>query len=206
MRSSTARGTKQLALNFAENSLTNLLLHELTRKKEGAIRFSELRMVVAKDPEAELDRLYRYYVDRDFATPQYVELIMEREVRSNLRTLGLADDFKEARLSDGVYQARFPFARMVHNFADDVIKPISLSQERPESIIEHANKWSYAVRRLRKASLIKGKVLFPVKKPVDATSNRHDAFLEAMAMLEREGNVTPHSPSATKLRQALTLM
>lgn len=206
MRSSTNRAISQLALNFSEDSITNLMLHELTRKKEGVVRFSELRMVVAKDPAVELDRLYRYYVDRDFATPQYVEQIMEREIRSSLKTLGLADDFREARLKDGVYQARFPFVRMHQNSAEDVIKPISLSQERPESIIEHANKWSYAVRRLKRASVIKGKVLFSIKEPEEANSARVDAFREAKNMLERDGDIATLSTSVVDIRNALARM
>lgn len=204
MRSYTSRFTKQLALNFEDRSLTNLLLEELTRKKEGVVRFSELRMVLTKDPREELERLYRYYVDREFATPQYVEQIMEKEVRSSLKSLGLADRYSEVRLRDGVYKARFPFVSMNRDFADDVIKPISLSQERPESIIEHGNKWSYAVRRLRDAKVIRGSVLFPIKPPDETSASRFDAYLEARDMLEREGGTVVLSTGARDIKHALS--
>lgn len=204
MRSATTRERKQLALNFKEKSLTNLLLQEITRKKEGVVRFSEVRMVLAKDADAELERLYRYYVDREFATPQYIEQIMEKEVRSSLKTLGLSDQYAEARLKDGVYQARFPFVAQQNGAAVCVIKPISLSQERPESIIEHGNKWSYAVQRLTRAGKIRGSVLFPIRAPETGDDSRRSAFLEACEMLRTAGASVALSTDVDDLRGALS--
>ncbi|WP_454268571.1 DUF3037 domain-containing protein [Roseovarius sp. MBR-51] len=203
MRAATTRDRKQLALNFEERSLTNLLLHELTRKKEGVIRFSEVRMVLAKDASSELERLYRYYVDRDFATPQYVEQIMEKEVRGSLKFLGLSDRYAEMRLRDGVYQARFPFVEMQGDAAHDVIKPISLKQERPESIIEHGNKWSYAVRRLRQSGVIRGSVLFPIRAPETEDRRRYSAYIEARNMLEAAGVSVTLSTAASDIKSVL---
>ncbi len=204
MRSATTRERTQLALNFGEKSLTNLLLQEITRKKEGVVRFSEVRMVLAKDAEAELDRLYRYYVDREFATPQYIEQVMEKEVRSSLKTLGLSERYTEARLQDGVYQARFPFVELQDGAALYVIKPISLSQERPESIIEHGNKWSYAVHRLTKAGKIRGPVLFPIRAPETGDDRRYSAFREACEMLRTSGASVALSTAVGDIKGAMS--
>ncbi|ULB09169.1 DUF3037 domain-containing protein [Cereibacter azotoformans] len=204
MRSATTRDSKQLALNFEGKSLTNLILQEITRKKEGVIRFSEVRMVLAKDANAELERLYRYYVDREFATPQYIEQIMEKEVRASLKTLGVADRYTEARLQDGVYQARFPFVELQNGLAHGVIKPISLSQERPESIIEHGNKWSYAVHRLKKVGKIRGSVLFPMRAPEAGDERRYSAYLEACELLRSSGAHVALSTDVSDIKNGLS--
>jgi hypothetical protein len=186
MKRLTNFNARQLSLNFGNEALAVLLLQEMMRKKEGVIRFSDLRMSVTSDPETEVERLYKYYVDKDFVTPQYVEQLLEKTVRAQLRYLSVDDCFVEMKLTDGPYQARFPFVKVEKSNIVAAIKPISLSQERPEAIIEHANKWAYALRRLRSAGKLPEKILLPTKMPEDG-GKRTIAYHEAAAMLSDAG-------------------
>lgn len=203
MKRSTNRNPKQLALAFEDMTVANLLLQELLRKREGVIRFDKVRMTVASNPKAELERLYGYYVDRNFVTPQYIEQVMEKEVRATLKYLNVSEQYTEARLSDGVYQARFPFVNLSNGVARHTIKPISLAQERPEAIIEHANKWAYALKRLRASGKIDGDVLFPVRPPEGGAKSRCDAFEEGKELLESEGGQVVIATGASELRKFL---
>lgn len=201
MKRFTNNDMSQLALTFEDMSVSNLLMQELLRKKEGVIRFDKLRMAIAENPKKELERLYAYYVDRSFATPQYIEQVLEKEVRESLKELNISDRYIEARLHDGVYQARLPFVRYHDGKVQHAIKPISLSQERPEAIIEHANKWAYAISRLKEAGKISGKVLFPARAPDTDKDARYSAFREAKELLEKVGGKVVPTTEAAKLKQ-----
>jgi Protein of unknown function (DUF3037) len=204
MKRLTNFNAKQLSLNFGNKAIAVLLLQELLRKKEGVIRFSDIRMSVTSDPEAEVERLYKYYVEKDFVTPQYVEQLLEKSIRSQLKALSAEDRFVEMKLTDGPYQARFPFVRMANGAVTGAIKPISLSQERPEAIIEHANKWSYALRRLKKAGVLPSSILLPAKMP-DSGAKRAAAYHEAAAMLLDAGGYVVSEKDTNALKDYIRL-
>ena len=63
MKRVSNQNMRQPSFQFKDQSVANLMLQELLRKREGMIRFSEIRMTVANDAASELDRLNRYYVD-----------------------------------------------------------------------------------------------------------------------------------------------
>lgn len=203
MKRLTNFNAKQLSLNFGTEALSVLLLQEMMRKKEGVIRFSDLRLSVTSDPESEVERLYKYYVDKDFVTPQYVEQLLEKSVKAQLRSLAEDDHFSEMRITDGLYQARFPFVRIKNSAVVAAIKPISLSQERPEAIIEHANRWSYALRRLRGAGKLPGRILLPAKAP-DGGGKRNTAYHEAAAMLTDAGGQVIAEKDTAALKSYIT--
>lgn len=206
MKRVSNQNMRQPSFQFKDQSVANLMLQELLRKREGMIRFSEIRMTVANDAASELDRLNRYYVDKEFITPVYTELVMEREIRQSLKALEMSGRYSAVRLRDGVYQAKFPFVHQSDTgIADSIIKPISLSQERPETIIEHANKWAYALKRLRTARRIQGEVLFPVRKPEQETPSRYAAYLEARELLESEGGTVVLSTDAETISREFRL-
>ncbi|WP_051927693.1 DUF3037 domain-containing protein [Ruegeria halocynthiae] len=205
MRYATLGEHGQMTLDFPEASLPRLFLQELLRKREGVIRFSNARMSIAEDPDVELQRLYKYYVDKDFVTPMYAEQIMEREIRGKLKKWHVSNDYVERRITDGVYGRRFPFVKISGDRAVSVIKPISLAQERPESIIEHANKWSFALKRFQKAGKLPTDIFLPVKQPVLQDSTRNDAYHEALQMLRNTGALVSETHQEAALQKYLAI-
>ncbi|WP_067278357.1 DUF3037 domain-containing protein [Mitsuaria sp. 7] len=47
---------------------TRALFEGVTHPREAQVKFSKARVALADSPEAELDRLYKHYVDRTFAS------------------------------------------------------------------------------------------------------------------------------------------
>ena len=54
---------------------------EILKPRESMVRFSDSRLAMAGDPQTKLGELYAYYVERNFATKEYQEKLMERSVR-----------------------------------------------------------------------------------------------------------------------------
>ncbi len=177
---------KQRYFDFGEKQITRLVFQDLLRRKEGAIRFSPVKLVLAADPQEKLQELYRHYVDREFATPVYNERLLELEVRGRLQDFDLARDFSSQKVGDGTYQARFPFVKTLDGSIKRIIKPLFLGQERPEAIIDHGNKWAYTVTRLRKAGVLPKEILFPIRPPKDG-QKRLVAYKEAIELLNGAG-------------------
>ncbi len=189
MEAATFSGHTQLSLIFPDANLPSLFMEDLLRKREGVIRFSDVRLIRAENPKVELERLHKYYVERTFVTQEYEEQVMEREVKKILKSWKISSDFVEKRLSDGVYSRNFPFVKFENGKARKVIKPISLRKTRPETIIEHANSWAYAISRLHSAAIVPNKVFLPVKAPEESTDKINRAFNEAKIMLEESGAI-----------------
>jgi len=76
---------------------------EIVRPRETILRFSEPRMGVTEDPGAELERLYDYYIGRNFVTKEYIEVKIERIVRSWLAEANLARNFNARTVGDEIY-------------------------------------------------------------------------------------------------------
>lgn len=165
------------------------LFQELIRPRETIVRFSEQRAVLAENPEQTLAELYKYYVGRNFVTPEYQETILERGIKKLLEQRDLAKRFTKRRIEDQLYRVTFPFVEQKDNEAIRVIKPLFLGQNDSTAIIEHGGKWKLKVDQLRKRNLLRGPVLFPVKGPEPGQVNdlRVEAFEETLANLAGDG-------------------
>ena len=165
------------------------LFDEVTRPRESVIRFSEPRAVMAAEPVAELDRLYEYFVERTFATPEYHEQMLERSMRAMLKGAGLAERFKEARIHAGPVEFRVPFAaRSEGGDVIRVIKPLHLDQVDPIQIFDHGNQWAGRLRLLREKTRHSPQILLAVEAP-QQTGDRFDAYRAVVKELEAVGAV-----------------
>ncbi|KZZ53938.1 hypothetical protein A3758_26585, partial [Oleiphilus sp. HI0118] len=96
------------------------MFNEVVRPRETLIKFSEPRVVLADKGEQKLQELFKHYVERTFLTKEYKEAAMEKCVRAVLKDFKLSDKYSKKVLTDGVYEASFPFV------SDDkvrIIKP-----------------------------------------------------------------------------------
>ncbi|WP_308389590.1 DUF3037 domain-containing protein [Acidithiobacillus sp. AMEEHan] len=164
------------------------LFAEIIRPRETIIKFSEPRSVLAADPKEQLKALYGFYVERNFATQEYQEALMERGLRGWLVEARLADRFHSERLGDETYGARFPFVEGGPDRPLKAIKPLYLGQDDPSRIIDHGGQWALRVARLRRRQRLPQELLFAVQGPEDEGRSRFEAYEEAVEEL-RQANV-----------------
>lgn len=154
------------------------LFERLVHPREAIIRFSAPRVLIADDPAAELRKQFDHYVDRAFATPEYVEHTIEKRIKNLLQALELKRPFRAMRVGDDEVHVNFSLVQMQGDHAVKVIKPFNLGQTEPMGIYDHGDTWVQRLRRLRKRRLLPRDVLFVVRPPAEPDASRRKAFDE----------------------------
>lgn len=142
------------------------LFAELVRQREAILQFDERRVVLADDPNAKLNALYDFYVERNFVTKEYQERLLESSIRKLLFRAQVGENYRQEKLGDADFAVNFPFVRMEKGNAERVIKPLYLAQTDTTKIITHGGQWVDKIRRLRKRQVLPDNVMFPVTAPV----------------------------------------
>jgi len=155
---------------------------ELVRPRETILRFGEPRMILATDSKSVLEKLYRYYIERDFVTKQYQEEMLERKLKGWLRDAKLDQNFSAGIVGDDVYHANFPFVERKAESLFKIIKPLNLGQDTSVKIIDHCGLWVTKFNQLKKRHILPKKVLFAVEGPKQGDT-RQQAYEEAVDML-----------------------
>ena len=156
---------------------------EIIKPRESMVRFSESRLAMASDPQAKLGELYAYYVERNFATKEYREKLMERSVRGFLKEAHLHEAFHEHRIGNEEYNAVFPFVKLLGDSPVKAIKPLRLDHNEPARVIDHGGQWRVRVEALQKRHLLPGRVLFAVNGDTAGESALARARREVVASL-----------------------
>lgn len=167
---------KRLRALDREGSIS--LWQEILKPRESMVRFSDSRLAMAGDPQAKLGELYAYYVERNFATKEYQERLLERGVRGFLREAHLHERFHEHRIGNAEYNALFPFVELTDENPVKAIKPLRLNHAQPAQIIDHGGQWRVRIEALAKRDLLPTKVLFAV--------NGYQVGESAIARAQRE--------------------
>lgn len=162
------------------------LFMEVVRCRETVIKFSEVRGVLAENPESKLDELYGYYVERDFVTKEYQEAVLERGMRKWLDEAGVAARFVRQKVGDEVCHASFPFVEQEGGIFLKAIKPLHLAQDQPGKILDHGGRWLFRTQTLKRRNLLPRQVLFAVAGP-DGGGARAQAYEEVVASLRKTG-------------------
>ncbi len=178
-------GTDRRLKNLDQESALRLWA-EVIKPRESMLRFSESRLVLAADARSKLQELYQYYVERNFATREYQEEILERSLRGWLLDANLGRRFVPAKVGDDNYHARFPFVALEGDRPLKVIKPLNLAHSESSRIIDHGGQWTVRINALKKRGLLPAQVLFAVQGPSDNTS-RGMAHRDVVADLESVG-------------------
>jgi len=168
------------------NSLKNAIFDEVLRTRESIARYSEKRTVLTDDPKAKLEELFQYYVERNFATKEYRETILEKDVRRLLFQNHLIDKFSAGKIGNSEYEVPFPFVENYNNEVRKVIKPLNLTQSEPSKILEHGGKWEFRIRELKRRKTLPKKVLFTIEAPTES-GHRTKAYKDVMMMLKELG-------------------
>ena len=159
------------------------LFKALIHPREAMVRFGRERVVMADDPAAQLQRLYEHYVERSFATPEYVEATIGKRLRVLLDRVTPDHPFRAERIGDEDYYANFPLVQKVDGITRRVIKPFNLGHEQTVDIYEHGEIWIAKIKRLRSKRLLPNDILFALSRPALDDIRRRTAADEICADL-----------------------
>ena len=162
------------------------LFSHLVSPRETLMRFGGERAVLVDDPAVMLRKLFGHYVDRSFATPEYVEATIGRRLKVLLTHLQLPNPFKPESIGNDEVHASFPLVQREQGELRKAIKPFNLSQAEPNDIYAHGDVWVQKVKRLRQRELLPPKVLFAVQAPPQEDLKRWHAFEEIRDELRRD--------------------
>jgi hypothetical protein len=165
---------------------TLALWNEVIKPRETMLQFSESRLVLTDNAQTKVIELFKYYVERNFVTPERQEQLLERGVRGWLREANLTDQFHSAPVGNEDYHVQFPFVAGPEDHPDRIIKPLNLSLDNAARIIDHGGKWIVRINALKKRRLLPSKVLFAVAGP-DDSSIRGNAKREVIEELKDTG-------------------
>ncbi|NTV10977.1 MAG: DUF3037 domain-containing protein, partial [Zoogloea sp.] len=113
--------------SVADQGLAQRIFSELTRTREGMLRFDTPRLVLADDPAVTLKTVFEHYVGRNFVTREYQERLMENGIARLLYHARLP--FGPDKIGNEDFMVRFPFVRKVENQVVSLIKPLFLAQD-----------------------------------------------------------------------------
>ncbi|MFC3457213.1 DUF3037 domain-containing protein [Massilia haematophila] len=160
------------------------LFDALVHPREALIRFSSPRARMADDPVKVLDKLFGYYVERNFVTVEYKETILERRIRNLVQSLNLPKPFRAAELGDEFASAQFPLVQEDRHVPIKAIKPFYLAQPEPSKIIAHGGLWVDRISRMRRRRTLPKALMFAIESPPPEESKRYSAFEEIKQDLE----------------------
>ncbi|SDG67878.1 DUF3037 domain-containing protein [Dyella sp. 333MFSha] len=143
---------------------TKMAFEELTRPREALLRFSSARAILSDDPESTLQTLFEKFIERDFATKEYHEKILNKGVATILAGAALKNYFDPEDVGDEDFNVRFPFVNSLDGSPLIAIKPLHLAQDEPSKIMDHGSHWVARVARLKKHGNMPGNLLFAIDK------------------------------------------
>lgn len=135
---------------------------ELTQTKGGIVRYSDQRVILTEDIDAQMQQLFAHYVGRRFSTPQHGEQLLEQVVKNRLKQLNLERTYKKASLNAGLYEIPMPFVRQVDGKNLGVIKPLAFDQKKNGKAVEHADLWLNRAEHLLENSVGPDNLLFAI--------------------------------------------
>ncbi len=175
-------------VEFAKN-----LFAEVIRPRETIIKFGEPRVVLTEDMKATLEELYGFYVERNFATREYQEAVLERGMRKWLSQAGIIERFTRQDIGDEEYHVAFPFVERSELNPVKAIKPLHLAHDQPSKILDHGGQWLFRLEQLKRRKQLPGKILIAVRGP-DEDGARERAYKEIFDSLENSGvTVLPYA-------------
>lgn len=140
-----------------------MMFDELVRAREALFRFDEKRILLTDDPVNALNDLFNRYVEHGFATKQYQEELLRRNVQQLLKAEKLEKLFTQSTIGPDDFKVPFPFVHKDH--ARAVIKPLFLAQKDATAVYEHGDTWIKRLERLKKKNALPNRVLFAIETP-----------------------------------------
>lgn len=179
---------KTLLAGPADAKAVAALMSDLARPRESLIRYAPVRTLLTADPEADLERLFRRYVQPDAQdVQQRRDELVERAVRGVLLQQRLRAAFVPDEIGTEDYHVRFPFVHEREGQPVAVIKPLDLTQDEPQKIYDHGGLWVQRIGRLQRMHALPEGLLIPAEAPPAADERRLKAFHEVEGELRALG-------------------
>jgi hypothetical protein len=179
---------KTLLAGAADAGTIAALMNDLARPRESMIRYAPVRTLLTADPAADLERLFRRYVQPDAQdVQQRRDELVERAVRGVLLQQQLRSAFGPEEIGTEDYHVRFPLVHERDGQPVAVIKPLDLTQDEPQKIYEHGGLWVQRIGRLQRLHVLPEGLLIPVDAPPDGDERRAKAFHEVEGELRALG-------------------
>ncbi|MFZ6746984.1 DUF3037 domain-containing protein [Undibacterium sp. JH2W] len=161
----------------ANDKTARFLFQELIRTREVMLRFDEPRVVLTNDPATKLEELFRFYVERDFVTHDYVEQKLEKQVRSLLIHDNLKSNYRVGVAKHGAFSASFPFAHFDDSGEiDKAIKPLYLAHDDPAQAHAHGWTWLGKFSQLQKSDALPKDILVVAEAPLPESGENYAIF------------------------------
>lgn len=171
------------------------IFSEIVKPRESIFRFGPVGTRATADPAKEVDELFRYYVERQFAAHvDYQETIMTRRLSVMFRAENILERYHEKRFGDDLYHVTMPFVHEGEDRACRAIKPLDLDKQDSTRIIEYGDKWRSRIERLRKMNNFPDVMLFVLRQPKEG--RLLDAAGEVRHVLINLGTLT--APESNK--------
>ena len=160
---------------------------EVARPRESLIRFSETRAVMTEDPANELEVLYERYVGRNFVNKARREQVMVDAIKRQLRNNKLQQFYKQYTFTEDYRKIQFPLVWQAEG-RHRIIKPLTLDQNDPSKLVEHADEWKRRIQWLLERNRIRqDELMIPIEPPVSGNNELKDAYRVAERDLHELG-------------------
>jgi Protein of unknown function (DUF3037) len=152
----------------------------LTAKKESIFHFSSTRVVMADNPEQELNQLYDKFINHSEYSKERREKILAKELKSRLNSYSeLKGVFKEETLGGELTRFTMPFVAKTDGEVLCAIKPLAFFQQEPGKMMEHCDSWVARVARAANENLLNlANVLFTIDSHNTPSSHESKAMDE----------------------------
>ncbi|WXL23944.1 DUF3037 domain-containing protein [Ectopseudomonas mendocina] len=175
--------------SYCVSNRTNLSIlistfQHLIHPRETMMRFSDAGTLRMDNADQALTKLFDHYVNHSFATKEYQEAVLERQLGKLLSARNLKQRYSEGRLGSNDYQVKFPFVMMNNGVAVQALKPIHLGHDESGKIIDHGDAWISKLRRLKSADRLAQDTLFIAAPPESGKPKLLKAYEEICTELE----------------------
>lgn len=161
-----------------ELSLLKNTFMYLVQPRETMMRFSEPGTIRSESLDKTLSDLFEHYVNHSFATKEYQEDALEKELGNLLKNFNLKQHYSRQKLGNDNYSASFPFVLMDKNRPAQAIKPIYLGHDEPSKLYEHGDLWIGKVKRLKAFKSLPDDTLFIAEAPFGNPSQKLKAAFD----------------------------
>lgn len=173
-----ARLSGFLTVNREDVSLLISTFKHLIHPRETMMRFSDPGTMATDNADQALATLFDHYVNHSFATKEYQETVLERQLGKLLAASNLKQRYSEQKLGNADYPVKFPFVLMSGAEPVQALKPIHLGHDESSKIIEHGDAWISKIRRLNAAGQLAKDTLFIAGPPEDGKPKLLKAYRE----------------------------
>jgi hypothetical protein len=170
--------------NYREDRSTlKATFSHLIHPRETMMRFSDPGSIVALNSDVALKALFDHYVNHSFATKEYQEATLERQLGKLLADVNLKKHYVDRKIGTEDYPVKFPFVLIQGGRPAQALKPLHLGHDEPGKILEHGDAWAARVRRLNNAKLLPADTVFVAGPPVAGKKKLFKAYREVAAEL-----------------------